>query len=403
MNKRFELLRCTGCWLLLMLTQQSVQAQCGRGTIGLKTTQRDWVKSFDDINRNYKKKTVKVSALRLFFYSGDQSKNCITFADLQKLDELAQQNLGKNPLSKNDPKVIKFITAIKAVAIANPAPAVTPTRPASTSPVSAIGPASTSPASATGPAVNDTDQATAEIARLLDEKRTQEENIAFWQWVATGLGMLALLLGGILGGLFWREKERSGWLQQEVDRQQHRLVHGNTNKLRHGNTNSSDKPTSSGNYSSGQTGWSDGHSDIPKTLTETADKSPGDKLPPEPQNPEPEPPVVPTESFFLSAPTARPDGTVTFLDRRQDQFMPSSSVYRFQLRRDNPDQAEFWFGDSPTLVSSALSYPQTYLEPACTYTSLNTRAKRIITDAPGQATLNGDVWQMTHKATIDFV
>ncbi|OZI08857.1 hypothetical protein BWI93_06375 [Siphonobacter sp. BAB-5385] len=130
---------------------------------------------------------------------------------------------------------------------------------------------------------------------------------------------------------------------------------------------------------------------------------------PAPEEPEPipEPAAVPApvtvgglEVFYLSTPNK--DGS--FRDIRGAQFDPSQSLY--QVRLTGPLDAEFEFVDDPGLVSEALRYPETFLDPVCDYGGgIEYGARRIITVAKGKlakASVDSDRWELQYKAIIRF-
>lgn len=376
-------------WLMLLFISQSTLAQCDKGTVMLKSKNRDWVKSFDAIYGKYKSKPVEVSVLRTYFYNGEEKRDCITFAELQRLNELANTNLGKNALSKNDVEVGKFISAISAVAKKNPV-------------ISPIEPARNTPKTYNKTEENANDDPHINSSNTTDatnENREVQVESSFWRSIALVVGLLAVLMVSTLCWLLWNERGRNVWLKKEIKRI--------SEKQGQSNVESSDQLVNFRRQTMEQIGRYSNNSDSGKPQEQVVDKLPND-VPPvgisEPKVKHEAELIVAASpvSFFLATPTAPPTGPITFLDLRQNQFISSSSVYKFRLRPDNSSQAEFWFGDSPTLVSSALSYPDSYLA-ACTYSSLNTSAGKIITDEPGQATLQSDTWQVTRNARIRFV
>lgn len=126
-------------------------------------------------------------------------------------------------------------------------------------------------------------------------------------------------------------------------------------------------------------------------------------LAPEPPAPAaaPEPPQSrPSVTFFLSTPNR--DGS--FSDVRRGEFVPSQSFYQFRLTNPEGTEAEFVFADDPASVRQALSSPETYLQPACSYTDLRLDAQRIRTVQLGKArqTAPGERWEVVEKAEVVF-
>jgi hypothetical protein len=426
----------------LYLCRMPASAQCGPGSIALKSSNRDWVGDFEKIARS----RVAISPLKSYFYTGDKPRDCLSPSQLQALSAALQQLDTKG---NADARALANVVA--GVARKNPpTTAVTATGPASASndPTAATGPATvpttgkptTQPTGTepVPPAVAPTD---AELMTALETKQTQlTENRDFWRMLAYALGGLSVLLGGLAA---WFRAETKQKLYEQ--RERHRQVMDETT-LRHSRDMDGFRDTMVGKLETKYTEKYPAKTTAPNpanptrpftdksapanTFNRSKDPAPSPELPALPvpelmaQTPggsdpatapamtapaaaDPIPaqpvalPVAPT--FFLSIPTATPDGTTTFLDRRQTQFNPSSSVYRFQLTDDTGEQAKFRFVSEPGPVEGALNYPDTYLRPACDYKSLNTKAKQIVTDTPGVAILTGDVWRVERKAVVRFV
>lgn len=106
------------------------------------------------------------------------------------------------------------------------------------------------------------------------------------------------------------------------------------------------------------------------------------------------------EAFYLSTPNK--DGS--FRDVRTVQFDPSQSLYH--VRVTSPYSAEFEFVNDPALVSEALRYPETFLDPVCDYGGgIEFGARNIATVAKGKLVktdLESDRWELQYKAIIRF-
>ncbi|PKK38088.1 hypothetical protein BWI96_03135 [Siphonobacter sp. SORGH_AS_0500] len=106
------------------------------------------------------------------------------------------------------------------------------------------------------------------------------------------------------------------------------------------------------------------------------------------------------EAFYLSTPNK--DGS--FRDVRSVQFDPSQSLYH--VRITSPYNAEFEFVNDPALVSEALRYPETFLDPVCEYGGgIEFGARNITTIQKGKLVktdFDSDRWELQHKAIIRF-
>ncbi|SDM78824.1 hypothetical protein [Siphonobacter aquaeclarae] len=114
------------------------------------------------------------------------------------------------------------------------------------------------------------------------------------------------------------------------------------------------------------------------------------------EEPAPEEPA----EFYLSTPNK--DGS--FRDLRASRFDPSQSLYR--VVQISPFEAEFEFVNDPILVSEALRYPETFLDPVCDYGGgIQYGARHILTIAKGRllkTNIDADRWELQHKAIIRF-
>ena len=369
-----------------------------------KKGQRDWVTEFNKLE----KKGLQVSSLRRFFYINNTPRECISFADLQELNRQAQILLAK----ETQQNVKYFVAGIANIAKHNPDVLVTTPASASVTPGSNTSSATTMPGSGltTGLGMSEQEQ----IDELNNEKNILTDDLNLWKRIGIG-ALVSLLLLGVL--TVWlqtqaseKNKEQADHYTQKIarleDDYQHDVKALERKLSKETSYNSNPVSKNSLKYDNNQqpnmskaTQPAHPSASTMPPVAETASTPVLANLPTEVAAPV----ALAIAPFYLSTPTARPDGTVTFLDRRQAQFNPSSSLYRFRLLTADESQADFWFENVPGLVSSALAYPDTYLQPACDYNSLNANAKQIVTDKPGRAILTDDVWRVVGKAAIRFV
>ena len=109
-------------------------------------------------------------------------------------------------------------------------------------------------------------------------------------------------------------------------------------------------------------------------------------------------PEIKTETFFLSNPNA--DGTFNE-SSALSQYKEGASIYRFTKVGNNI--AKFQIDERESSVKLALQFPDKSIDPVCEATnSYNPKAKRIVTESPGDAELIGDKWVKNNKAKIRY-
>jgi hypothetical protein len=104
--------------------------------------------------------------------------------------------------------------------------------------------------------------------------------------------------------------------------------------------------------------------------------------------------------FFMPA----PDNEGNFDHRRKsDHFIPSESVYRFEMETDNDDTAEFSICHDPNNMERAINYYSSILEKVCrAENAFNPSGKTIRTIKPGIAVLNNNKWTVKEKALVRY-
>jgi hypothetical protein len=106
------------------------------------------------------------------------------------------------------------------------------------------------------------------------------------------------------------------------------------------------------------------------------------------------------QEFYMSTPNK--DGSFN-QSSISDFFRPTASFYRFVLQHTTNNKAHFYFVDNEKAVSTAVNYPDTYIEPVCfAENAINFNAKRIITKIAGVAEKNSDKWIVIEKAIISY-
>ena len=104
------------------------------------------------------------------------------------------------------------------------------------------------------------------------------------------------------------------------------------------------------------------------------------------------------ETFYLSNPNS--DGSFNE-SSASNSYREGASIYRFTKTGSN--RANFQIDEKETSIKLALTYPDKSIDPVCDASNaFNPKAKRIITDIPGEAELIGDKWQKTTKAKIRY-
>ena len=109
-------------------------------------------------------------------------------------------------------------------------------------------------------------------------------------------------------------------------------------------------------------------------------------------------PEIKNETFYLSNPNA--DGTFNE-SSASNQYKEGASIYRFTKVGNN--RAKFQIDERESSIKLALQFPDKSIDPVCEATnSYNAKAKRIVTDSPGDAELIGEKWVKNTKAKIRY-
>ena len=383
--------------MVLFTANKSASGQC-QGGIALKKGSRDWVKNYNDLVKKYGNKTEKVSSLKPFFYDNKGAKSCISLVDL-KLLNIKVQEVFKN--TKSDNAVTDFKGGISSIAASNP-----PT----TEPKTQVNKAATNPVLQN----KDSNLEGAEIDSLKNiikkleenneqllnenlEKTTSKDNKSFWRNISILLTILSIIGWGLFAFLRLKiypkkikEKEK---LHEILPSSQ--SEHLKTEKEEWENEKASlkekirelekDKLKGKGTDGNDDGGNSQGEDKASQTGDQTVGK------PKEVESP---------KQFYLSTPAVSPDGKGVFDGSETYSATSMSSLYHFVLINDKC--ADFTFLNTPSTVKDALTLPERYLQPACEYTGLNSKATKITTKKPGRATKEGNNWKITQKAEIRF-
>lgn len=121
-------------------------------------------------------------------------------------------------------------------------------------------------------------------------------------------------------------------------------------------------------------------------------------VPPAPEQPAaPEPP----RDTVLYFPPPSPDGL--FDGAQQTDRLTPESAYRFDVRSQTPDQAQFRFEAEPSRVARFLTYRNYMIEPACdSENSYSAQHTRIVSIRAGAATRENGGWRVTKKALVRY-
>ncbi|GAB4015157.1 hypothetical protein GCM10028808_39740 [Spirosoma migulaei] len=406
--------------LLLILT--GTKAQCPRGSIELKKGKRDWVKDYKNLKNKYKAKVAPLDAY--FLDKKGMAKECIDYSSFTKLAKEAKQVLG--PLKLSNKGLLAQIEHINKI---NPNGFTQQKEKSNLSKPSASQSESAQTAIEEATADQDTIPSDGneeegflgstqeeQLSQLNEEIKQLESNKQLWIWVSS---LLAILFISACGLLVWFNivkkrqnksshrkrsyaKESTPNTEQSVEELQTQLIQRQeeVTTLKNQNILLKQKLAERQPADNSQHALQLDNPSSEATATTTSDSQVGN-VGNIPKVNTPASPPVPIQ-FYLSTPTPTSDGMGTFSDKRQMQFDPIKSVYRFELIDSEGIQATFLFESSAGAVSGALDYPETYLQPACEYSRFDSRANRIITNKKGWAVKEGDKWRVTHKAQIRF-
>lgn len=111
-------------------------------------------------------------------------------------------------------------------------------------------------------------------------------------------------------------------------------------------------------------------------------------------------PALPRDEVLYFPP---PSPAGLFDETQQADRLSPESAYRFEVRSQTPDQAQFRFEAEPGRVARFLNYRNYMVEPACdsenSYASQHTR---IATQREGEAVRETGGWRVTKKALIRY-
>jgi|GEM_PF-4761789 len=398
------------------LSADVLWAECDpKNSIALKSDRkggkRDWAKDFDKLEKKYADEREGIKQLRHFFYDLNGAKECITLIDLQILSKEVQTVFK----GVSGPAAISFRDVITNVAKRNLPPKLdesgskkvnqTEHRADSMS-LQENGPEETQ---ANGAGTNNKDSSAGKKDEELSDKTDKTDQTGIeWSWMSTALGILSLTFGGLallLNSRIQQQrryymndlKDRERSVRDDLERQFDKVSKEKFDRL---TAKNKELEQTNAELLREIEKLEQGTSMVAASASST---TPAESFNPSPLPvpPMPEPPIA--KAFFLSTPTPTADGLCTFLDHRKAQFDPTSSLYRFELINNNENQAQFRFESTSGTVSGALSYPDTYLQPACEYAGIDSKAAQIDTIQPGKATRQGNVWKVTEKARIKFV
>jgi len=114
-----------------------------------------------------------------------------------------------------------------------------------------------------------------------------------------------------------------------------------------------------------------------------------------PQTPEP------PRDEVLYFPPPSPAGV--FDGAQQNDRLSPESAYRFEVRSQTPDQAQFRFEAEPGRVARFLTYRNYMIEPACdSENSYGSQHTRIVTQREGEAVRENGGWRVIRKALIRY-
>lgn len=98
-----------------------------------------------------------------------------------------------------------------------------------------------------------------------------------------------------------------------------------------------------------------------------------------------------------------PDKNGTFNHSNNTVFNAARHMYQFTILNEQGTKARFNFINHELTTKDALTDPQRYLRPVCTYeNAISAQSKQIITVEEGWADKNDNIWTVTQKAMIHF-
>lgn len=394
-------------FLVLLIANKFVSGQCNGG-IALKKDNRDWVKTYNDLEIKYKSKSEKVSSLKHFFYDEKGAKTCISLADL-KLLSIKVQEVFKT--TKSDKIVTDFKGGIRSIAASNPPTSKTDTedeKPAKSPTINKKNLESESLNKQINAQIDSLEsvitQLKNDIENASSDKKNLDEKKTSWGILNIILVMLSIIGFGLSAWMYWvyspdkvRKKSES-----------HKSVLESQRK--HFTMKEDEWKNRAGEWEREKKALDDKIKDLEnkkkdlKTTPENEKINKEQKQDKEHQtgnsNSESHKPQISPKQFYLSTPVLSPDGKGVFDGSEIYSVTSISSLYHFVLVNDK--SANFTFLNTPNTVKDALTLPERYLQPACEYTGLNSKATKIITTKDGQAIKEGNTWKVIRKAEIRF-
>lgn len=112
----------------------------------------------------------------------------------------------------------------------------------------------------------------------------------------------------------------------------------------------------------------------------------------------PEPTAPALEALFLPG----PDENGSFNEGDASQaYREGATVYK--LYKQGPDRATFAIHDHPQAIRMAIEFHREYIKPVCDASNAyDHNTKRIVTETPGEARLEGGKWRTIRKARIRY-
>lgn len=372
--------------LLIFLSISSNFGKCDENkSISLvKTGERDWINDYNKLSKKYQTNNkVVLSTLKHFFYTGKISNECISFQALQELNEKLNVVFAS---VKSDTDVKNFMIGIKSAAVSNkPNTVVTEVvkKQVALKKTDSIEKSIAKPVKPNKVEGDANERLIEENNALIKDKAKLEDDSNLWFRIS--IGLLTLLIGSILylNWYFSKKIEQTEELSRNALKEQSDYLNKTIKELEA--KNRENKNTFREVVSPVET----------KTEVIIPVKEVKREQVPEP----PKKPEVPRQ-FYLSTPAVSADGKGVFDGSEVYGATSISSLYHFVLINDK--SADFTFLNTPNTVKDALTLPDRYLQPACEYTGLNSKATKIITSKTGRAAKEGNNWKVIQKAEIRF-
>jgi hypothetical protein len=394
-------------FLVLLIVNKFVSGQCNGG-IELKNRDRNWVKTYNDLEIKYKSKTEKVSSLKHFFYDEKGAKTCISLADLKLLNIKVQEVFKATKLDK---AVIDFKGGISTIAASNPPTSKPNTEvkmPAKSTTVTKKNLESEILNKQKNAQIDSLEsvitQLKSNIENASSDKKNLDEKKTSWGIFNIILVILSIIGFGLSAWMYWlyypnkiRKKTES-----------HKSVLESQSE--HFKMKEYEWKSRAGEWEREKKALDDKIKDLENKKKDIKTTSENEKTDKEQQqdkehqtesrNSENPKPQVSAKQFYLSTPVLSSDGKGVFDGSEVYNGTSINSLYHFELI--NNTSADFKFLNTPNTVKDALTLPETYLQPACEYEWLNLKATKIVTAKPGRAVKEGNTWKVIRKAEIRF-